>query len=163
SVSEPLSRLKPGGSGRDHRPLDAALAAWATRQRSRASTDDPSSRRPTLTLADRRPTKGGRQAPATRQVGCEWPARTPAARVGPPPGQAACACPAWSRDVSGSTKRARYAERRSGCALVPQGQTCQRSERAFFWIRPHVHVWESRARQALIKTTVPPALTARRD
>ena len=30
---EPLSRLKPGGSGRDHRPLCAALATWATPQR----------------------------------------------------------------------------------------------------------------------------------
>ena len=30
-------------------------------------------------------------------------------------------------------------------------------------MRPQWHVWESRARQALIKTMVPPALAARRD
>ena len=39
--TEPLSWLKPGGSGRDHRSLDAALATWTTLQRSRESTAQP--------------------------------------------------------------------------------------------------------------------------
>src|SRR5262249_1451808 len=123
----------------------------------------PLCKRPTLTRIDRRPTKGGRQTPATRRVGSKWPAHTPLAGWAPTPARRLAPDPAPCRDVSGSTKRASYAEKRWRGALAPHGQTCQRSERAFFLIRPQGQLWESRARQALIKTTVPPALTARRD
>src|SRR6266851_8649773 len=64
--SEPLSWLKPGGSGRDHRPLCAALTTRATPSALSGPTRRPFCKRPTLTRADRRPTKGGRQPPAPR-------------------------------------------------------------------------------------------------
>ena len=56
--------MKPGGSGRDHRPLCAALATWTTPSALSGPTGRPFCKRPTLTRASRRPTKGGRQAPA---------------------------------------------------------------------------------------------------
>src|SRR5260370_11930268 len=65
--SEPLSWLKPGGSGRDHRPLCAALATRATASAPSGLIAQPFCKRPTLTRADPRgPTKGGRQTPASR-------------------------------------------------------------------------------------------------
>src|SRR6266851_2488665 len=64
--SEPLSWLKPGGSGRDHRPLCAALTTRATPSALSGPTRRPFCKRPTLTRADRGPTKGGRQPPAPR-------------------------------------------------------------------------------------------------
>src|SRR5260221_14692378 len=65
--TEPLSWRKPGGSGRDHRPLYAALATEATASAPSGLIAQPFRKRPTLTRADpRRPTKGGRQAPAPR-------------------------------------------------------------------------------------------------
>src|SRR5260370_38595231 len=66
--SEPLSWLKPGGSDRDHRPLYAALTAWATASASSGLTRRSLRKRPTLTRIDRRPTKGGRQTPASRRL-----------------------------------------------------------------------------------------------
>src|SRR6266851_467767 len=64
--SEPLSWLKPGGSGRDHRPLCAALTTRATPSALSGPTRRPFCKRPTLTRADRGPTKGGRQPPTPR-------------------------------------------------------------------------------------------------
>src|SRR5260221_7904600 len=65
--SEPLSWLKPGGSGRDHRPLCAALATEATASASSGPTRRPFCKRPTLTRGNPRgPTKGGRRLPASR-------------------------------------------------------------------------------------------------
>jgi hypothetical protein len=96
SVPEPLSRLQPGSSDRDHRPLCAALATWTTLQRSQVRLRNPSSRRPTLTLPDQRPTKGGRQTPAPRGLVRDgllirrrhgW-APTPARPPGPDPHRA---------------------------------------------------------------------------
>src|SRR5258708_22906102 len=64
---EPLSWRKPGGSGRDHRPLCAALATWATPSALSGLTTRPFCKRPTLTRGGLgRPTKGGRQPPASR-------------------------------------------------------------------------------------------------
>ena len=84
-TSEPLSRLKPGGSGRDHRPLCAALATWTTLQRSQVQlatllqATHSDSDRPLE--ADQR-----RQADACpSRVGWKWPARTPSAWWAPTP------------------------------------------------------------------------------
>src|SRR5260370_18214677 len=67
SSPEPLSWLKPGGSGRDHRPLCAALATRATASALSGPTRRPFRKRPTLTRASPRgPPKGGRQPPASR-------------------------------------------------------------------------------------------------
>src|SRR5260370_17282152 len=66
AVTEPLSWLKPGGSGRNHHPLCAALTTRATASAPSGPTTRPCRKRPTLTRADRRPTKGGRQTPAPR-------------------------------------------------------------------------------------------------
>src|SRR5260370_3108212 len=64
---EPLSWRKPGGSGGDHRPLCAALATWATPSALSGLTTRPFCKRPTLTRGGLgRPTKGGRQPPASR-------------------------------------------------------------------------------------------------
>src|SRR5713101_6452806 len=64
---EPLSWLKPGGSGRDHRPLCAALATWATPSALSGPPRRPFCKRPTLTRGNPRgPTKGGRQTPTPR-------------------------------------------------------------------------------------------------
>src|SRR5713101_6519301 len=64
--TEPLSWLPPGGSGRDHRPLCAALTPRATPSALSGPPRRPFCKRPTLTRADRGPTKGGRQPPAPR-------------------------------------------------------------------------------------------------
>src|SRR5258707_11796518 len=64
--TEPLSWLPPGGSGRDHHPLCAALATEATASALSGPTRRPFCKRPTLTRADRGPPKGGRQTPAPR-------------------------------------------------------------------------------------------------
>src|SRR5258706_1048952 len=67
SSPEPLSWLKPGGSGRDHRPLYAALTTRATASALSGPTRRPFCKRPTLTRGGLgRPTKGGRQTPASR-------------------------------------------------------------------------------------------------
>src|SRR5260221_1663323 len=65
--SEPLSWLPPGGSGRDHHPLCAALATEATASASSGLIAQPFRKRPTLTRGNPRgPTKGGRRLPAPR-------------------------------------------------------------------------------------------------
>jgi hypothetical protein len=65
--AEPLFWLQPGGSGRDHRPLCAALATEATPSAPSGSTGRPLRKRPALTRGSLgRPPKGGRQAPASR-------------------------------------------------------------------------------------------------
>src|SRR5260370_39895814 len=65
--TEPLSWLPPGGSGGVHRPVCAALATEATPSALSGPTRRPFCKRPTLTRGDLgRPTKGGRQTPASR-------------------------------------------------------------------------------------------------
>src|SRR5260370_10427652 len=67
SSPEPLSWLKPGGSGRDHRPLYAALTPRATASALSGPIAQPFCKRPSLTRGNpRRPTKGGRQTPTPR-------------------------------------------------------------------------------------------------
>src|SRR5258706_7771132 len=65
--TEPLSWLQPGGSGRDHHPLCAALATEATASAPSGPTRRPFCKRPTLTRGNPMgPPKGGRQPPASR-------------------------------------------------------------------------------------------------
>src|SRR5260370_24656536 len=65
--SEPLSWLKPGGSGRDHRPLYAALTPRATASALSGPIAQPLCKPPTLTRGNPSgPTKGGTQTPASR-------------------------------------------------------------------------------------------------
>src|SRR5258706_1719327 len=71
--TEPLSWLPPGGSGRDHHPFYAALATRATPSAPSGPTRRPFCKRPTLTRADRRPPKGGRQPPAPRGLVLDGP------------------------------------------------------------------------------------------
>src|SRR5260221_13087491 len=160
--TEPLSWRKPGGSDRDHRPLYAALATEATASASSGLTAQPFRKRPTLTRADRRPTKGGRRLPAPRGLVLDG-LLIRRLQGGLPPRPGLTRLAHAEQGVSGSTKRASKAEKRSRWALAPQGQVCQRSERAFFFTRPQWQVLESLSRPGLMSTIVPPALPARRD
>src|ERR1051326_3262627 len=89
--AEPLSRFQPAGSGRDHRSLGAALVTWTTPS-ALERIDWRPFEPPTHSDSGRTEADQRRQAGACLlQVGWKWPARTPAARVGSHPGQAAWA------------------------------------------------------------------------
>ena len=161
--TEPLSRFQLRGSGRDHRPLCAALATWATLQRSRASTappfEPPTRSDSGLPEADHR-----RQADPCHTPG--WfamAARTPRARWAPTPAR-----PLWP----GPRRAGRCLDERSGPDTPRRDPAARWHHRG----RPASAVsglsaspghrgtsGESLARAALIETMVPPALTARRD
>jgi hypothetical protein len=96
----------------------------------------PFCKRPALTrIAPWRLTKGGRKSPAPRGL-VRNGLLVYRLQGGLPPRPGRLGLSTLSREVSLPAKQTNEALKRSRWALAQQGQTCQRSERAFFLTRP---------------------------